>query len=108
MYRKTEKKRRKELICKRMREGRERKREQEIAELGPRDPIYQPPELRRIVIVIDYDIEPKIDVFRMFRTERIDTYRVTHNHKPADRSGWSNMCKRLSTHYPRLLSPMAM
>lgn len=107
MYHETEKKARRDHICRIMRKGKEEKRLAEAAELGPRPAPYQPPKLRRIVIVLDFDLGFKIDVFRLWRRKkkRIDSYSVTHNNKEAGNMGWSNFCKKLSTHYPRLLSP---
>lgn len=84
------------------------------AELGDSDvdlaPPYQPPELRRVVVVIDYDMDsPRIDTFRLYRTNRIDSYHVEHNRRPiGDRIGWANFCKRLSAHFPRLISPYSL
>lgn len=105
MYHLTRKKRRVDYICKRMREGKERKRL--AGDLGGRCGVYVPPVLRRVVIVIDYDVEPKIDVFRFERTNRIDSYFVSHNNHSATNMGWSIFCKKLSAHFPRLLSPLS-
>jgi len=49
---------------------------------GEAPPPWQPPRLRRVVIVIDFDFGAKIRVFRLFRTARIDSYRVQADHKP--------------------------
>lgn len=70
-------------------------------------PPYQPPALRRVVIVIDYDLgEPRIETFRLRRTNRIDSYTIDHNgRKLPGRAGWANFCRRLSTHFTRLASP---
>lgn len=108
MYKITRKKTRQNEICRRMREGKARKKAALAHELGPRDALYCAPELRRVVIIIDYDITPKIDVFRLSKTHRIDSYNITHNNSSANSAGWANFCKRLSAHYPRLLSPMAL
>lgn len=35
------------------------------------------PKLRRIVIVIDFDFGPMVEVFGLWRTSRIDCYRMT-------------------------------
>lgn len=108
MYKLTRKKARQNHICRIMREGKERKREALAAELGPRESLYTPPELRRVVIVIDYDMQPRIDIFKLTRTQRIDRYDISHNNQPAGGMGWANFCKRLSAHYPRLLSQRSM
>jgi len=49
-----------------------------------------------------------VDVFKLARSHRIDRYQVTHNQAGAVGMGWANFCKRLSGHYPRLTSPMAL
>ena len=108
MYRLTRKKVKQNSICQRMREGRARKLATRAHELGPRNAIYQPPTLRRVVIVIDFDHGPRVDVFKLARSHRIDRYQVTHNQAGAVGMGWANFCKRLSGHYPRLTSPMAL
>jgi hypothetical protein len=105
MYRHTRKRERQLAICARMRAGKERRRDDRAKELGHRPEIYTPPELRRVVIVIDFDMKPTVDVFRLKRTNRITTYSVEHNGHASDAMGWSNFCKRLSGHYPALLSP---
>lgn len=68
---------------------------------------YQPPVLRRVVIVIDYDLgEPRIETFRLRRTNRIDSYTIEHNGRTLPgRAGWANFCRRLSSHFTRLVSP---
>lgn len=104
MYRLTRNKARQDAICKRMREGKERKRLERIRDLEPRPAIYHPPALRRVVVVIDYDIVPKVDIYRLGDSGRIDSYTVTKNGERMEGAGWSNFCKRLSVHYPRLMS----
>lgn len=106
MYQKTRKKMAADRKFASMREARRRQADQ----LG--DPVdlsspYEPPPLRRVVIVIDYDLgEPRIETFRLGRTGRIDSYAVEHNGKPIPgRIGWTNFCKRLSAHFPRIISP---
>ena len=104
MYRLTRNRAKQIAICKRMREGKEAKRQALARDLGPRPAIYQPPELRRVVIVIDYNTEPKIDIYRMTKTNRIDSYEISKNGEQIKGAGWANFCKRLSVHYPRVLS----
>lgn len=103
MYRLTRNKSRQNTICKRMREGKERKRLENV-DLTPR---FSVPNLRKVIIVIDYDLN-KIDTFRLEKTSRINTYQVTRNKENPDNMGWSNFCKRLSVSYPSLLSPRSM
>lgn len=108
MYHTTRQRKRQSEICARMRAVKELQRIQTAIELGPRSAIFTPPKLRRVVVVIDYDLGVKVDVFKMRRTNRIDSYSVEYNTKSVDGAiGWTNFCKRLSVHYPRLLSPSA-
>ena len=108
MYRLTRNKARQSAICKKMRDAKARKREALAAEIGPRPAPFQPPDLRRVVIVIDYDFEPVIDVYRLGNSGRIDSYQVSKNGADAGRAGWANFCKRLSVHYPRVVSPLSV
>lgn len=69
---------------------------------------WQPPKLRRIIIVIDYDFGTRINIWRLYRSARVDSYHVTHNHNAVPgRIGWANFCKRLSAFFPRVLSDRA-
>lgn len=106
MYKRTRKKAKKDRICARMRAGKIAAQERRARELGPRPAPFEPPKLRRVVIVIDFDLGFKLDIFRLFRTNRIDSYQIEHNHAiVGGRIGWANFCKRLSAHFPRVLSP---
>ena len=104
MYKITRNKQRKNEICKRMRDGKELRRRQAMQNAELRTDSYVAPDLRKVVIVIDYDIEPTIDIFKLHKTNRIDSYQITHNNNKADNSGWSSFCKKLSVFYPRLTS----
>lgn len=89
-----------------MRVGKSTLQQQRAEELGPRPAPFHPPKLRRVVIVIDYDFGPKINIFRLFRSNRIDSYTAEHNGQTVEgRVGWANFCKRLSAHFARLQSP---
>ena len=61
------------------------------------------------MVVIDFDMnQPRVDVFRLHRSNRIDSYLAEHNGKPVNgRIGWANFCKRLSGHFPRVASATA-
>jgi hypothetical protein len=107
MYKTTKKKHRTNLICARMRNAKAAKHATLAAEIGPRAAVFKPPALRRVVVVIDFDFGARVDVFRLYGTRRIDSYQVQHQATPAGGMGWARFCKRLTTHYPRLLSPAA-
>lgn len=64
------------------------------------------PELRREVVVIDYDTgQPIMHTLRMYRTRRVDTYRIEADGQPWKRGGWSAALEGLRKAYPRVPSP---
>ena len=64
------------------------------------------PELRREVIVTDYDgPEPVTHTLHLYRTRRVDTYRVEADGKPWKCCGWSVALARLRKSYQRVPSP---
>ena len=100
MYRKpTEKQRRR---IEQMRRGRERA----AMAREPRGRAPELPELRREVIVIDYDTgRPVAHTLHLYRTNRVDTYRIEADGKPWKRGGWSAFLVGLRKAYPRVPSP---
>jgi len=74
-----------------------------------REPVqrWQPPELRRRLIVEDYDTgEVMRTVIDMHATRRIDCYRVTVNGiAHAGRPGWTRVLDMLRRAMPRKCSP---
>lgn len=64
------------------------------------------PELRREVLVIDHDSgEPVTHTLHLYRTRRVDTYRVEADGKPWKRCGWSAALAGLRKAYQRIPSP---
>ena len=64
------------------------------------------PELRREVIVIDYDTgSPVTHTLHLYRTRRVDTYRVEADGIPWKRCGWSEALVGLRKAYQRVPSP---
>ncbi len=104
MYRKPSPKRQAEqaLRLKAMQAGRERAR-------MAREPRGRPPELpdlRREVTVIDFDSgQPVAHTLRMFRTRRVDVYRVEADGKPWRCCGWSVALAGLRKAFQRVPSP---
>ena len=50
------------------------------------------PELRRIVVVIDYDFGKVVEVMRLYKTNRVDCYRAVIDGKVwKDRIGWTHV-----------------
>lgn len=64
------------------------------------------PELRREVVVTDYDSgEPVTHTMHFYRCGRVDQYRVEANGKPwKDRIGWSKALAKLRQAYQRVPS----
>jgi hypothetical protein len=88
--------------CKRaMRDGKARVRME-----GDPSPRWEPPELRRRLIVEDYDSgQVRRVVIDMHATPRIDSYRVAIDGKPQPgRLGWSRILGLLREAMPRKCS----
>lgn len=84
------------------------KRGRELAAMArePRGRAPDLPELRREVIVIDYDSgQPVTHTLHLYRTSRVDTYRIEADGKPWKRGGWSACLVGLRKAYPRVPSP---
>lgn len=100
MYRKPTQKQRRRLAA--MKRGRERA----AMAREPRGRAPDLPELRREVLVIDYDTgHPVAHTLHLYRTNRVDTYRIEADGKPWKRGGWSACLVGLRKAYPRVPSP---
>ncbi len=64
----------------------------------------KPGELRRLVIVIDFDFGRwRIFTMGLYATRRIDLYRVKIKGKTRfARMGWSGVCRHLRMSFPRV------
>lgn len=68
-------------------------------------PDYPPelPDLRRRIIIIDYDFGERIHTLDLYRTNRIDCYRVVADGiEWKDRIGWSKLLSGLRKSMPRV------
>jgi hypothetical protein len=95
-YRKT--RRSTETLAK-MRAGRDATRMDKPA------PDYPPdrPELRRRIVITDYDFGERVHTLDLYRTSRVDCYRVHVDGKPwKDRIGWSKILEGLRKSLPRV------
>lgn len=104
MYRKPSPKRQAEQARKlqAMRQGRERA----ALARGPTPRAPELPDLRREVIVIDYDSgHPVTHTLHLYRTKRVDTYRVQADGQPWKSCGWSVAMAGLRKSYQRVPSP---
>lgn len=83
-----------------------RGRERAAMAREPRGRMPDLPLLRREVVVIDYDSgQPVTHTLHLYRTGRVDTYRIEADGKPWKRGGWSSALVGLRKAYPRLPSP---
>jgi hypothetical protein len=64
------------------------------------------PNLRRELIVIDYDSgQPVTHTLHFYRSRRVDVYRVAADGQPWKSCGWSAALAGLRKAYPRVPSP---
>lgn len=95
-YRKT--RRSKETLAK-MQAGKE------AARMARPAPEYSPalPELRRRIVITDYDFGERVHTLDLYRTSRVDCYRVHVDGKPwKARIGWSKILEGLRKSLPRV------
>lgn len=84
-----------------MREAKERKR------INGEAPDYQAqlPELRRQIIIKDFDFGEVVHTVDCFMSNRVDCYRVEVDGRPwKDRVGWSNILQAIRKGFPRVHS----
>ena len=99
MYRVT-KRRREQMAA--MRKAKESKR---IAGSAPDCP-QELLDLRRRIVITDYDFGERVHTLNLYRTNRVDCYRVAVDGKPwKDRIGWSRILAGLRRSMPRVISP---
>ncbi len=85
-----------------MRQAKERKR---LDSPTPDYPI-ELPELRRRIIIIDYDFGKCVHRIDLYRTSRVDCYRAKADGKPwKDFIGWSKVLEGVRKSFLRVGSP---
>lgn len=95
-YRKT--KRSRETLA-RMRSGKDTAR---MARPAPEYPQILP-ELRRRIVITDYDFGERVHTLDLYRTSRVDCYRVHVDGAPwKARIGWSRILEGLRKSLPRV------
>ena len=83
-----------------------RGRDRANAAKAPRGRMPDLPELRREVIVIDFDTGfPVTHTLHFYKTRRVDTFRITADGKPWKTCGWTVALEGLRKAYQRLPSP---
>ena len=77
---------------------------------GPAPDYPRPiPHLRRVVVVIDFDAgEPRTHTFRLYRSRRVDQFRVTVDGQPWKVAGFAGVLEGLRKAMPRRLSDRAV
>ncbi len=68
-------------------------------------PDYPPelPELRRRIIIIDYDFEKVVHRIDLYKTNRVDCYRAVADSKPwKERIGWSRVLEGIRKSFVRV------
>jgi hypothetical protein len=99
MYRLTKKAEAQRAKLATMRRGRE------AARLEPPAPDYPSvlPELRRQIIICDFDFGEKIHTLDLYRTDRVDCYKVIADGVEwKERIGWSKILAGLRKSMPRV------
>ena len=88
--------------CKKYRE--KQRKAKELKRLNGDTPDYSrnlvPPKLRRIVIVVDLDFGEVVKFFKLYRSERIDTYNIVDEEGNQVKAGWNKFLGILSKCYP--------
>ena len=93
--------RKRHTICKRMREAKERK----IFESSAPDYPIDLPELRRQIVVRDFDFGKVEYIFNLYKSNRVDCYVVEVDKKRlVGRKGWSSVLELLRLAFPRVRS----
>lgn len=81
------------------------KRGKDLARMARPAPDYPPelPDLRRRIIITDYDFGERVHTLDLYRTSRVDCYRVHVDGKPwKARIGWSKILEGLRKSLPRV------
>jgi hypothetical protein len=84
------------------------RRAKDLARMQRPAPGYPPvlPALRRTVVVTDYDTgEPVVHELRLYKTRRVDTYRIEADGTAWRTGGWTVALLGLRKAYPRVPSP---
>lgn len=85
-----------------MRSAKERRRLEGPAPEYPSDL----PDLRRIVVVIDFDFGKVVEVMRLYKTNRVDCYRAVVNDQVwRKRIGWTQVLAAFRRSFVRVAAP---
>ncbi len=97
MYRKRRK------ISRKLQDAMQRGRERVRTEGPSPDYPSELPDLRRIVVVIDYDFGKVVEVMRLYKTNRVDCYRAVIDGKVwRDRIGWTQVLTAIRRSFVRV------
>ncbi len=96
--------------CKKVKQRwRDAKEQKRLDSESPEYPLPVP-KLRRIVIIIDFDFGRRIvKIFKFYKTNRIDTYRIIDEEGVMIKSGWARFINRyLMKCFVRIRSPYSL
>lgn len=83
----------------RMRKAKERKR---LESPPPNYPI-ELPQLRRMIIVVDYDFGKVVETMKLYKTDRIDCYKAVVNGGVwKERVGWAKCIEKMRKSFIRI------
>lgn len=72
----------------------------------PPDRPFTPPELRRIIIIIDFDFGKMVNIIRLYKTNRIDCYQAVVDGKIwKEKIGWTKVLEGIRKSFIRINSP---
>ena len=66
------------------------------------------PKLRKVIIIINFDFGARVNVMKLFRTGKIDQYRVEANGKYWGKMGLSKVFEGIRKSMPRVLSSRSL
>ncbi len=87
---------------KKLAQMREKKEQIRLDSPAPDYP-FQPPNLRRIVIIIDYDFGKVVNIIKLYKTNRIDCYQAVIDEKVwKEKIGWEKVLEGIRKSYIRV------
>ena len=64
---------------------------------------FEPPKLRRIIVIIDFDFGKMVNIIRLYRTRRIDCYQAVIDGKIwKENIGWSKVLEGIRKSFVRI------
>jgi len=64
---------------------------------------FEPPKLRRIIVIIDFDFGKMVNIIRLYKTNRIDCYQAVIDGKTwKNHIGWSKILEGIRKSFIRI------